>query len=306
MENPLLHRFPGIIGFPASPFSEAGEFDGAAFRENVEFMLDTPLAALAFCGSNGEMQSLTLDEYRELAEIAGGLVRGRKGLIFGVGQTLRTAEEQARIARRAGADAVIIMAPYSPDMNEPGLAGYYQRVAEAAELPAFLYQTKWSGVLSLSLLDRLASVENICMVKDENGNLSHYLNVRGRFGDRYYWVNGMAEPFVPSYWQHGVHTFTSGLACFMPQITAEIQGRAREGNFDRVKEILDEIVVPLYEIRNRRLGYKCSMIKTAMTLAGLKGGRVRLPLIELSDDDRADLEALMSRTGLLSAERVGV
>ncbi len=161
-------------------------------------------------------------------------------------------------------------------------------------------------MLSLSLLDRLAPVENICMVKDENGNLSHYLNVRGRFGNRYYWVNGMAEPFVPSYWQHGVHTFTSGLACFMPHITAEIQDRAREGNFGRVKEILDEIVVPLYEIRNRRPGYKCSMIKTAMTLAGLKGGRVRLPLIELSDDDRADLEALMSRTGLLSAERVGV
>ena len=89
-------------------------------------------------------------------------------------------------------------------------------------------------------------------------------------------------------------------------VTAEIQERAREGNFDRVKEILDEIVVPLYEIRNRRPGYKCSMIKSAMTLAGLKGGRVRLPLIELSGDDLADLEALMSRTGLLSAEHVGV
>ena len=306
MENQLLHRFPGIIGFPVSPFGEGGEFDSAAFRENIEFMLDSPLAALAFCGSNGEMQSLALDEYRELAEIGGALVKGRKGLIFGVGQTLRIAEEQARIARQAGADAVIIMAPYSPDMNEAGLAGYYQRVAEAAELPAFLYQTKWSGVISLSLLDRLTPVENICMVKDENGNLSHYLNVRVRFGDRYYWVNGMAEPFVPSYWQHGVHTFTSGLACFMPQITAEIQERAREGNFDRVKEILDEVVVPLYEIRNRRPGYKCSMVKTAMTLAGLKGGRVRLPLIELSDDDRADLEALMSRTGLLNPERVSV
>ena len=306
MENKLLHRLPGIIGFPVSPFSDSGEFDAAAFLENVEFMLDTELAALAFCGSNGEMQSLTLDEYRELAEIAGGLVRGKKGLVFGVGQTLRTAEAQARQAREAGADAVIIMAPYSPDMNEPGLAGYYERVAEAAELPAFLYQTKWSGVIPLSLLERLAPVQNICMVKDENGNLSHYLNVRVHFGDRYYWVNGMAEPFVPSYWQHGAHTFTSGLACFMPQVTAEIQDRARAGDFDRVKQILDEIVIPLYEIRNRRPGYKCSMVKSAMNLAGLKGGRVRLPLIDLSADDLANLEQLMSRTGLLRAERVGV
>ena len=300
MENPLLDRFPGVIGFPVSPFSDAGEFDVPAFRENVKFMLDTRLAALAFCGSNGEMQSLTIEEYRELAAIAGEMVGGQKGLIFGVGQTLRTAQAQARAAREAGAEAVIIMAPYSPDMNEPGLADYYKAVAETAEVPAFLYQTKWSGVLSLSLLERLQDTENICMVKDENGSMSHYLNVRVNFGDRFYWVNGMAEPFAPTYWNHGVHTFTSGLACFMPRITTDIHDLATAGEWDRVKKILDEIVVPLYAIRNRQDGYKCSMIKMGMTLAGLKGGRVRTPLIEMSPDDVNDLKELMSRTGLLA------
>jgi 5-dehydro-4-deoxyglucarate dehydratase len=300
MENPLLNRFPGVIGFPVSPFSDAGEFDAAAFRENVNFMLDTRLAALAFCGSNGEMQSLTNDEYRELSAIAGEMVGDRKGLIFGVGQTLRTAQAQARAAREAGADAVIIMAPYSPDMNEPGLADYYKAVAETAEVPAFLYQTKWSGVLDLSLLERLADTENICMVKDENGSMSHYLNVRANFGDRFHWVNGMAEPFAPTYWNHGVHTFTSGLACFMPNVTTDIHDLATAGNWDRIKKILDEIVVPLYEIRNRRSGYKCSMIKMGMTLAGLKGGRVRTPLIEMSPEDVDDLKELMTRTGLLA------
>ena len=126
MENRLLDRFPGVIGFPVTPFSDADEFDDAAFRENVSFMLDTRLAALAFTGSNGEMQSLTLDEYAALTATAGEMVAGKKGLIFGVGQTLRTAQAQARLARKAGADAVIIMAPYTADMNEPGLADYYR------------------------------------------------------------------------------------------------------------------------------------------------------------------------------------
>ncbi len=304
MENALLTRFPGAIGFPVTPFAVDGNFDPKAFRENIEFLLDSDLAALTCCGSNGEIQSLTLDEYRAVAEAAGGLVRGKKGLILGVGQTLRTAEEQARIARKAGADAVIIMAPYTADANEPGLAEYYRRVAGEAGIPAFLYQTKWSGVLPLSLLDRLADVENICMVKDENGNLSHYLNVRVHFGDRFFWVNGMAEPFVPSYWGLGVTTFTSGLACFMVATTDEIFRLAKKGDFARVNEILDEAVVPLYEIRNRKPGYKVSMIKAAMDLAGLKGGSVRPPLIDLSMEDRRDLETLMSRTGLLHARRV--
>ena len=287
-----------------TPFVENGDFDLQGFRENIEFMLDSDLAALTCCGSNGEIQALTLDEYRAVAEAAGGLIGGKKGLILGVGQTLRTAEAQARIARKAGADAVIIMAPYTADSNEPGLAEYYRRVAGAAEIPAFLYQTKWSGVLPLTLLDQLVDVENICMVKDENGNLSHYLNIRVRFGDRFFWVNGMAEPFVPSYWGLGVTTFTSGLACFMAATTDEIYRLANNGDFKRINEILNETVVPLYEIRNRKPGYKVSMIKAAMDLAGLKGGSVRPPLIDLSPEDRRDLESLMARTGLLNARRV--
>ena len=39
-----------------------------------------------------------------------------------------------------------------------------------------------------------------------------------------------------------------------------------------------------------------------MRAAGLPGGRVRLPLIELSEWDREELEALMRRVGLLAAK----
>ena len=304
MDNPLLQRFPGVIGFPVTPFSSDGVLDAAALKVNLQPMINSELAALVFCGSNGELHSLTLEEYHRIVDVAASAVNGRKGLIFGAGQSLLVAEEQARAARREGADAILLMAPYTNDMNEPGLAEYYKRVAEAAELPVFLYQTKWSGLLSLSLLERLARVENICMIKDEHGDLSHYLQVRRHFGDRFFWVNGMAEPFVPSYWNLGVTTFTSGLACFIPKITSEIFQAAQQGDFPRINQILDEVIVPLYEIRNRRPGYKCSMIKTAMNLKGLKGGCVRPPAIELSAEDREDLAELLARIGALSSRAV--
>ena len=210
----------------------------------------------------------------------------------------------ARAARQNGAEAILLVAPYSNDLSEEGLAEYYRRVAGAAEIPVFLYQTKWSGVLPLTLLERLTDVENICMVKDENGSIGHYLNVRANFGDRFYWVNGMAEPFVPSYWKLGVETYTSGLACFMPQVSLDVGYAARAGDWARVNKLLDEIVTPLYAIRNRRPGYKCSMIKTAMEICGLPGGRVRAPLIEMSPEDRADLDALLEKTGLKKGESV--
>ena len=299
MRNPLLDRFPGVIGFPVTPFTADDELDEGSFARNLEFMAASDLAALAVCGSNGELPSITLAEYRRAAEIAADVAGRRgKGLILGAGQTLKIAQEMARTARRVGAEAILLVAPYSNDPSEEGLAEYYRRVAGTAEIPVFLYQTKWSGVLPLTLLDRLADVENICMVKDENGDLSHYLNVRERFGDRFYWVNGMAEPFVPSYWNLGVKTFTSGLACFMPELTVQVLRSAEAGDFAQVNKLLDEVVTPLYAIRNRRPGYKCSMIKTAMSLCGLDGGRARPPLIEMEERDRRDLEALLVRAGL--------
>ncbi len=301
MKNPLLKRFPGVIGFPVTPFDDEDQLDESAFRANLDFMAGHEFAALCCCGSNGEMPSLTIDEYRRVAAISAEAVRGKMGLILGVGQTLHTAQAMARAARQAGADGILLVAPYSNDLSDEGLADYYRRVAGAAEIPVALYQTKWSGVISLKLFDLLSDVENISMVKDENGSISHYVNVRERFGDRYYWINGMAEPLVPAYWNFGVHTFTSGLACFMPEQTIEIGRHARSGNFAAVSKMLDEIVAPLYQIRNRRPGYKCSMIKTAMTLCGLKGGRVRAPLIEMLPEDRSDLETLLEKIGLLKA-----
>jgi len=294
MANKLLTRFPGVIAFPATPLDADGEVDLGAFGRNLEVLLKRDFAALAVIGSNGEMPSITLEEYDRVASAAAEQIGGSKGLILGCGQTLRTAEAQARIARRVGAEGILLVAPYSNDPSEAGLADYYTRVAGAAEIPVFLYQTKWSGVLPLTLLDRLTAIENIAMVKDENGSIGHYLNVRQEFGNRFHWVNGMAEPYVPSYWNMGVETFTSGLACFIPDVTLKIRDLARGGNFPAVNRLLDEIITPLYRLRNRRPGYKTSMIKAAMTLCGLEGGRVRSPLIEMTPGDHKDLDAFLT------------
>ena len=288
------------IGFPVTPWKADLSLDGNALAAHIKGMLDAGLDALCFCGSNGEQHALDLADYQQVCEIAGQVARDRAYLIFGVGQSWRTARHQAAMAREAGAHAILCIAPYTGDKNEPGLADYYRGVADQCGMRVILYQTKWSGVLSLSLLERLADVRNILMVKDENGNLSHYLQVKQHFGDRFGWINGMAEPFVPSYWNLGVETFTSGLACFMPHVSLRIRDLAREGKFQEVNAILDDIVVPMYELRNRRPGYKVSMIKTAMSLAGIQAGSVRPPLVPMDPADRQDLRSLMARHGLLA------
>ena len=289
-----------VIGFPVTPWDSQLELDEPALRVHAQHLIAGGLDALTFCGSNGELHALTPSEYDRVARIAGESVADRAHLILGVGQNWRMARDQARTARQAGARAVLCVAPYTGDANERGLADYYRGVADTAEISVILYQTKWSGVLPLKLLERLADIENICMVKDENGDLSHYLQVRRHFGERFRWINGMAEPFVPSYWKLGVETFTSGLACFMPQVTMSIRELARSGEFVALNRILDQLVIPMYELRNRRPGYKVSMIKAGMAMAGTPAGDVRPPLLSMDPGDLADLHKLMARHELLA------
>ena len=293
----------GTIGFPVTPWHHDLSLNAEALGAHARRMLACGLDALSFCGSNGELHALGPADYERICEVAGDAVAGNAYLIFGVGQSWAAARAQANLARKAGANAVLCIAPYTGDSNESGLADYYRSVADTAGIDVILYQTKWSGVLPLTLLERLADIGNIRMVKDENGNLSHYLNVRRHFGERFHWINGMAEPFVPSYWNLGVETFTSGLACFMPQVTLRIRDLARAGDFDAVNRILDEVVIPMYELRNRRHGYKVSMIKAGMSLAGLDAGGVRPPLVAMRPADKEDLRRLMARHGLLARER---
>ena len=298
------HAPTGTIGFPVTPWDDDLNLDEHALRIHAERMLESGIDALTFCGSNGELHSLTLDEYERITEIAGEVVGSRAYLIFGVGQSWSTARKQAALAVRAGARAILCVAPYMTDRSIAGLANYYRGVADAAGITVILYQTKWSGTLPLELLERLERTPNIRMVKDEHGDLSHYLNVRRHFKDRFRWINGMAEPYVPSYWNLGVETFTSGLACFMPQVTLRIRDLARAGEFEAITGILDDLVIPMYALRNRRLGYKVSMIKSAMALAGIRTGGVRPPMVEMAGADRRDLQTLMKRHGLLAASEV--
>ena len=116
MENPLLDRFPGVIGFPVSPFSDAGEFDAAAFRENVTFMLDTRLAALAFCGSNG-------------------VTRGTDNLLQRYRTKYPTAKERGVLTftvlelRPLGADTALVIGKYELAREEPA-SGFFSLIVK--------------------------------------------------------------------------------------------------------------------------------------------------------------------------------
>jgi 5-dehydro-4-deoxyglucarate dehydratase len=68
---------------------------------------------------------------------------------------------------------------------------------------------------------------------------------------------------------------------------------ASAGNSKELSELMEELVIPLYAFRARRKGYEVSAMKAMMDLAGLAGGKVRPPLVDLRPDDLELLRAML-------------
>ena len=64
-----------------------------------------------------------------------------------------------------------------------------------------------------------------------------------------------------------------------------------------VNRLLASRIRPIFNVRARRRGYEVTTTKEAMNLLGRRGGRVRPPLAELTDQDRRDLSAALSQMG---------
>lgn len=118
-----------------------------------------------------------------------------------------------------------------------------------------------------------------------------------QLGDRFAWINGMAEPLIGPYAVLGADAMTSGLVNFAPHATRTLWNASREGQWDRVRVAIAEQVRPFAELRAKKPGYSVAVIKEALAIVGRGRADVRPPLGRMDAQDRLSLEALLLQVG---------
>src|SRR5579884_70431 len=102
----------GVLFFPVTPFDADGWFDAAVFTEHVgRGVAAGPGAVFAACGT-GEFHALSPSEHAAAINTAVSVTGGRVPVYAGVGGPLPVACAQARAAREAGADGLLLLPPY--------------------------------------------------------------------------------------------------------------------------------------------------------------------------------------------------
>ncbi|WP_336646841.1 5-dehydro-4-deoxyglucarate dehydratase [Microbacterium sp. USHLN186] len=294
------HLRDGLLSFPVTAFTPDLEFDENRYREHVEWQASHGVAGLFAAGGTGEGFSLDAAESAAVVRAAVQASRPEIPVLASAGGWTRNAIVNARAAEEAGAEGILVLPPYLTECDQAGLIEHVSAIAAATSLAIIVYN-RGNAIYSAETMATLAARhDNIIGFKDATGDIEHLASVYVRNGERLFYLGGLptAETYALPLLQMGMSTYSSAMFNFVPEFALEFYRDVRAQDRAAVTEKLGRFVLPYLEIRDRGRGYGVSIIKAGLRVTGRGVGPVRPPLHDLSEQDDADLLALIERAGL--------
>jgi 4-hydroxy-2-oxoglutarate aldolase len=285
----------GVIAPVATTFGDRDEgLDFDAFATNLRAYAAAGLSGVVVCGSTGEAALLDEQERRSLVEHARGELPSDMLLIVGTGaESTRQCVQRCQVASEHGAHAALVVAPhyYSANMTPAALEAHYLRVADESPLPVLLYNIPkyMHFTLEPELVARLSTHENIVGMKDSAGNLEKLAGYVQSQRDDFIVLTGHGGTFAQAL-TLGVRGGILAIALFASELTLDIYERHQAGEHEASAES-QRAAVPLAAEIVARMGV--AGVKAAIDRVGLRGGRVRSPLLPLGIEDEARVDALL-------------
>jgi 4-hydroxy-2-oxoglutarate aldolase len=295
----MARRYGGVMGPMVTPFKSDESLDLEAFDLNVRAHLAAGLDGLLVAGSTGEAALLGDDERRVLTELARSIIPSDKTLLVGTGaESTRHCIERCRDAARAGADAVLVVAPhyYSSSMTPEAVKAHYTRVADKSPVPVLLYNIpKYMHYrLEPELIADLAKHGNIRGMKDSAGDMTFFARYVESNSETFDVLTGHGGTFSTAL-KLGGRGGILAVALFAADLAVEVWRAHNEGRAADA-DAAQKPLVPLAAEIVARMGVPG--VKAAMDRIGLRGGHVRLPLLPVSNGDAAQLDDLLKPVAL--------
>jgi 4-hydroxy-tetrahydrodipicolinate synthase len=289
--------FKGSITALDTPFQDE-KVDEEAFRSLVEWQIAEGTNGLVPCGTTGESPTLSHAEHKRLVELTVDVARGRIPVIAGAGSnSTDEAIDFSRHAQEAGADALLVVAPYYNKPTQEGLYQHFRAIDAAVSIPIIVYNIPPRSVVDVSVdtLARLArDCRNVIGVKDATANLLRPSLERMACGRDFNLLSGEDGTAI-GYMAHGGHGCISVTANVAPRLCAEFQSACLAGDFRRALEVHDRLM-PLH--RALFLETNPAGPKYALWRQGRMRRDVRLPLVTVAPAVEAEIDQAMRHAGL--------
>jgi 4-hydroxy-tetrahydrodipicolinate synthase len=278
--------FGRLITAMITPFAKDGSIDWNGVATLATHLADHGHDAIAVNGTTGEAPTTKSSEKLEIIKVVKSTVGSRVKVLSGAGdnETSYTVE-QAKRSADAGADGLLIVAPYYNKPPQAGIEAHFKAVASATDLPIMMYDIPGrTGVeIESDTIVRLFELPNIVALKDAKGNLAATSDVIARCGIPVYSGDDILNlPFLSI----GAVGFVSVCGHTVGSQLKEMLDAWFAGDTARALEIHQKLI-PVFKGTFKTQG--AILTKAAMNLMGLPGGTTRLPLVDATPAQIATL-----------------
>jgi 4-hydroxy-tetrahydrodipicolinate synthase len=289
-----MRPYEGLLTAMVTPFRrDTGGVDEDGAVALGRHLLAHGSHGLVICGTTGEATTMTDDEQGSLISLMAEEFGDSATIVGGAGSNdTRHACELTERAVAAGADAVLSVTPYYNKPNRRGLLRHFEEVARAAAgTPVILYNIPSRCVVNMGpdLLAELAQVDGIEAVKQANNDDLQLI-------DGLYVLAGNDDLYLRAL-QIGANGCIS--------VASHVVGDEMRRMWDEPdqREAIDATLRDVYSTLFITANPIC--VKAALNLLGQEVGGLRLPLVEASDAETAEVRAMLERHGLLSPAHAG-
>lgn len=288
----------GSIVALVTPMHTDGRVDWDALDRLVEFHIKEGTDAIVAVGTTGESATLNTQEHCDVIERVVKVNAGRKPIIAGTGaNSTSEAIELTQEAKRVGADACLLVAPYYNKPPQRGIIKHHEAIAAAVDIPQILYNVPGRTACDMlpETIAALADVEQIVGVKEATGDMQRARQVLDLVGDRLAVYSG-DDATAFELMLMGGHGNISVTANVAPRLMHELCMLALDGRADEARALNERLML----LHNAMFCEANPIpVKWALQRMGKMGSGIRLPLVPMDERYAPKVELALASLDLL-------
>ena len=291
----------------ATPFRPDGSIDFDSYGRLIDYQVDNGIEAVIACGSTGESATMTRDEKLEVIRFTVERVRSHQGsrplVIAGTGSNVTDQTvDLTRAAADLEIDGALLVSPYYNKPTQRGLLEHFGAIAEAVpELPLILYNVPsrtGSTIAAATTLELARRHRNVIAIKEASADLDLCSEILRDAPEGFVLYSGEDTLTLPLI-AMGAAGVISVVSNEVPQEFGDLVRHALDGHIADARALHMRLFALM---RANFIESNPGPVKEALAMMGIfTSSALRLPLVGLSDENRARLKDVLEHLGLLEA-----
>lgn len=288
----FLLNFGQILTAMVTPFNDQEEIDFEQTKTLINHLIANGSDGLVVAGTTGESATLSTEEKVELFRFVVEVVDGRVPVIAGTGtNSTKTSIELSKQAELCGVDGLMLVNPYYNKPSQEGLYQHFKHIANETSLPCMLYNIPGRSAVNMKpeTIIRLAEIENIVSVKEASADLDAMTQIIHETPEDFTLYSGDDGLTLPVLAIGGVGVISVSSHILGNEMQAMINHFIK-GNHQEAAELngtLRPMMRAMFEQPSP------APVKAALNMKGIQVGNVRLPMLPLTDEEKAELRRIL-------------